>query len=158
MSDDSRIHGVGEHWRGTAGSRLFAALFTASAVASVVIAILGQNFSIVGLVLAMAVAGSLSFWSVDISERGVRAHSTYGWPRIHIPVQDITSATVVEVRALRDWAGWGLRINTKGDTGVVLRSGTALSINKKGGRRTVITARDSAHAVEVLNRIIDHSR
>jgi hypothetical protein len=101
------------------------------------------------------VAGCLTFWSVKVSDAGIEARATYGWPRVQISADEIDSASVTDVHPMRDWAGWGLRFNTKGDTGIVLRSGTAVSIEKKDGSRTVITARDSEQAVAALNRVLD---
>lgn len=142
-------------WRGAAGSRLLAGLFTLLAVGSAVLAVYMRNWSLIGLVIAMAVAGCLTLWSVEIDGRGVSARSAYGWPRVHVTTDEIDSVTVIDVHPLRDWAGWGLRFNRKGDTGIVLRSGSAVSINGKNGRRTVITAQRSEQAADALNQVLD---
>ncbi|OZE93275.1 hypothetical protein CH302_22775 [Rhodococcus sp. 15-2388-1-1a] len=138
-----------------AGSRALATAFAALTIASIVLLIYVGNWALVGLVLAMLVAGCLTFWSVKVSDAGIEARATYGWPRVQISADEIDSASVTDVHPMRDWAGWGLRFNTKGDTGIVLRSGTAVSIEKKDGSRTVITARDSEQAVAALNRVLD---
>lgn len=150
MSENSKS----SDWRGMAGSKVLAAVFAALTIASIVLLVYVGNWALIGLVFAMIVAGCLTFWSVKVSDEGIEARATYGWPRMQIKAEEIDSASVAEVHPMRDWAGWGLRFNAKGDTGIVLRSGTAVSIKKKNGRRTVITARDSEQAVAALNSVL----
>ncbi|MDJ0361029.1 hypothetical protein [Rhodococcus sp. H29-C3] len=142
-------------WRGIAGSRVLAAVFAALTIASIILLFYVGNWALIGLVFAMIVAGSLTFWSVEVSEGAIEARATYGWPRMRISADEIDSASVTDVRPMRDWAGWGLRFNAKGDTGIVLRSGAAVNIKKKNGKRTVITARDPEQAVAALNKVLD---
>jgi len=158
VSKRSAAHGEGEYWRGSAGSRKLAAVLSVLTIAVAVFVVLESNWPLIGLVVAMAIAGSLSFWFVEINEHEVEIRSTYAWPRISVATADIDSAAVVDVRPLRDWAGCGLRFNGMGDSAVVLRSGAGLSINRKGGRRTVITARNSEQAADFLNRLLERDR
>lgn len=143
------------NWRGMAGSKLLAAVFAALTIASIILLLYVGNWALIGLVFAMIVAGCLTFWSVEVSEGGIEARATYGWPRMQISADEMDSVSITDVHPMRDWAGWGLRFNAKGDTGIVLRSGSAVSIKKKNGRQTVITARDSEQAVAALNKILD---
>ncbi|MGA9871553.1 MAG: hypothetical protein WBQ44_10485 [Rhodococcus sp. (in: high G+C Gram-positive bacteria)] len=141
-------------WRGSAGSRALAIVFAALAIASIFLLISLRNWSVIGLVIAMVIAGALTYWSIEVNERGIEARAVLGWPRVRVTRDEIASASVVDVHPLREWAGWGLRFNGKGDTGIVLRSGEGLSVKKKNGRRTVITASGSKEAVEALTRVL----
>lgn len=141
-------------WRGSAGSRVLTVVFAGLAIASIFLLITVRNWSLIGLVIAMVIAGALTYWSIEVNERGIEARASLGWPRVHVARDDISTASVVDVQPLKEWAGWGLRFNGKGDTGIILRFGEGLSIKKKNGRRTVITTSGSKDAVDALTRIL----
>lgn len=149
---------TGIRWGGVVGSRALAVVFAILAVVSLVVTIVTGNWALIGLVVAMNVAAVLTFWSVRVDDRGLEARGTFGWPRVRVAVEDIQDVAVVDVHAMRDWAGWGLRFRHNGDTGVVLRSGPSLSVTTKRGRRTVVTVREPERAVAMLKRVLEDRR
>ena len=58
-----------------------------------------------------------------------------------------------------DFGGWGWRTGLGGDrTGVVLRTGEALKVERTGGRLFFITTDDAAGAAALLNTLADRAR
>lgn len=87
---------------------------------------------------------------VTVGAAGVTMAGEFGLPRIRIPYSDITGVSVVEVEALADFGGYGIRYGRGGVTGVVLRSGEALRIERRGRRTLVITVPDAATAAAAI--------
>lgn len=108
---------------------------------------------IVGLTLAAMLA-----WNVRADASGLTVRSVLGFPRSHQPIDEITSAAVVTVHALREFGGWGWRVGKDGRTGVVLRSGEALEVTQTAGRKFVVTVDDAASAAALLNTYADRRR
>jgi hypothetical protein len=93
-------------------------------------------------------------WTVRIDSRGVRIRSAMGFPSISIPLDNITSANVVDVNALSQYGGWGVRWNLGGRLGIILRSGEALEIHRRKGLVVVITIDDATTAAGLINGLI----
>ncbi|MFD7547328.1 DUF1648 domain-containing protein [Streptomyces sp. NPDC059816] len=78
-------------------------------------------------------------------------------PRVHVPLAQITAAGTQDVSALRDFGGWGYR--TRADrSGIVLRSGGALAVDRASGRTLVVTVDDATTAAAALNALADRAR
>lgn len=104
---------------------------------------------IVTLILIGVVAGSLVF-RVRITDGGIVVRSIAGWPRIEIPVGEITAVRATEVSPFGEFGGWGLRYALDGRYGVVLRGGEAVEVSRTDGRRFVVTIDDAGTAAAVL--------
>jgi hypothetical protein len=102
--------------------------------------------------------GSMLSWRVDIDRTGLTVRSALGWPRLRVPLDEVVRADVVEVRALGDFGGWGLRVGRGGRVGVVLRSGEALEVVRTGGRSVAVTVDDATTAAGILNALADRQR
>ena len=92
-----------------------------------------------------------SIYRVRVDAQGLGWSSALGWPRGQLALADIVAATVVEVRP-GDFGGYGYR-TAPGATGLITRSGPALSVtHRRGGkeRRLVITVDDPWTAAAVL--------
>lgn len=74
------------------------------------------------------------------------------WPlwRRHIPVERITSAETVTVRAFGDFGGIGLRFNTSGELGLLMRSGRGVRVTTDDGRVCTVVVPDPE---ELLRRL-----
>lgn len=106
--------------------------------------------SVVVVVLFVVVATTLRF-HVRVDPEGLTAVSAAGWPRVHVPSDDIVSAEVVEVSPMGEFGGWGIRWSSGGRQGVVLRSGEGLLVRRRDGRTLTVTVDDAATAAGLLN-------
>ncbi len=109
------------------------------------------------VLLALAVAAMFAF-TVRVDATGLTVRSVLGWPRTHVPADEIERARVSRVSPLRDFGGWGWRVGAGGRTGVVLRAGESLEVERTGGRGLVVTVDDAATAASLLNTVAERAR
>jgi hypothetical protein len=107
----------------------------------------------VPIILMLIVLATLT-WTVRIDSRGVLMRSAIGLPLFSIPIDNIVSASVVEVHALAEYGGWGVRWNLAGRVGVILRSGEALQVRRRKGVDIVITIDDATTAAGLTNALV----
>ncbi|WP_201308736.1 DUF1648 domain-containing protein [Puerhibacterium puerhi] len=112
---------------------------------------------VVPLVLALVLAAMFAF-TVRVDATGLTVRSALGWPRSHVPADEIERASVVQVRPFGDFGGWGWRIGRDGRVGVVLRAGEGLLVERSGGRSLVVTVDDAATAAALLNTMAERAR
>ncbi|HZM84505.1 MAG TPA: DUF1648 domain-containing protein [Candidatus Limnocylindrales bacterium] len=111
---------------------------------------------VVGLLGILIV--SMFRWVVRVDGTGLAIRSAIGWPRVRVPLDEVVRADVIQVRALRDFGGWGLRVGRGGRVGVVLRSGEAMLVQRTGGRSVAVTVDGAATGAGVLNALADRAR
>ncbi|NLF05694.1 MAG: DUF1648 domain-containing protein [Actinomycetales bacterium] len=110
------------------------------------------------LFLGLLIVG-FTQWTVSVDARGLTAVGRLGWPRQHVPLDEVESASVREIHPVREFGGWGLRTSVKdGATGVVLRSGPGIEVQRTGGRRFVVTVDDAETGAALLNTLAARSR
>ena len=97
-------------------------------------------------------------WTVTVSRDGLVARGALPRPRLMVPLDEVESAEVGTVRAVRDFGGWGLRLASGGRTGLILRSGEAIVVHRTGGRVVLITIDDAATAAALLNALAARDR
>lgn len=86
---------------------------------------------------------------VTADRRGLTvALGLMGFPRVHIPVEDIASVTAADVSPA-SFGGWGYRF-VPGGSGVIVRSGPALIVTRRSGRRFTVSVDDAATGAGVL--------
>lgn len=129
-------------------------------VASVVLlAVAALTSGILWLWLVAALVGLLvaavGAFVVTVDASGVRWRSALGLPRGHLPLEEITSAAVVEVSP-SDFGGIGLRLTPRG-LGIVTRSGPGLEV-RRGGKRFVATVDDASTGASLLLGYLEASR
>lgn len=95
---------------------------------------------------------------VTVSTAGLVARSPLGWPRVHVPLEQVVAAHAETVSPLRDFGGWGYRVALDGRAGFVLRAGEALVVERTGGRTTVVTVDDATTAAALLNTLAERAR
>ncbi len=135
----------------------------------------GLRWLIAGLVVALGgLAVVLTWWllpvlvlvvvallatvrfEVRIDHRGLQVTILGGRRMLEIPLEQIAGAEVARIDdPLRDFAGWGLRVDAAGRTGVVTRAGTALRVHRGDGSEVLITVDDAWDAAAVLNTLVD---
>lgn len=100
---------------------------------------------LVSVIAAMTVA-----FRVRVDAVGLHVVSVAGLPRFAVPIADVSSASAVEVNAMGEFGGWGLRKALDGRFGVILRSGPAIEVARTNGRRFVVTVDDAATGAALL--------
>lgn len=106
------------------------------------------------IVLLLGMTG----WRVLVDSQGLTATAQLGWPRQHIPADEVERADVVTISAFTEFGGWGLRVSPDGRTGVVTRSGPAIQVQRTGGRVFVVTTTGAAAGAALLNTMAERSR
>ncbi|TBN57057.1 DUF1648 domain-containing protein [Glaciihabitans arcticus] len=151
--------------RTIAPSRIAIVSFAAATIlviaTAVLVAVVGRPamfviIAVVSLVLVLSFA-SLN-WRLRIGRDGVRLRAAGGYPRFTVPIDEIAAASVVDVQAMAEFGGWGIRFGAGGRTGVILRSGEALEITRHTGRSLVVTVDDAATAAGLVNGLVQRSR
>jgi MFS family permease len=140
-------------WFGRATSSTTVMLALLASVVVVAIAALASGIWWLWLIvalLALLVAG-ISTFVVRIDASGLTWRSALGFPRGHLPLQDITGASVIEVSPA-DFGGFGIRLVPRA-LGLITRGGPALQVEHRG-RRFVVTVEDPTTAAGLLQGLL----
>jgi hypothetical protein len=115
----------------------------------------GSNWpiSFIPVVIFLIVLSNFA-WTIRVDARGVRMRSALGIPTITVPLANIESADVIDVQALAQYGGFGVRWGLNGRFGVILRSGQALQILRRHGRSVVVTVDDASTAAALINGLV----
>ncbi|MFJ6150071.1 DUF1648 domain-containing protein [Micromonospora profundi] len=132
------------------------------AVAIVVLVALAVVSGVWGLLIVAAllvgVFVAMFAFTVRVDESGLLVRSSAGWPRTHVPIDEVLRASAVQVHPLREFGGWGWRVGRGGRVGIVLRTGEGLLVERTGGRSIVVTVADAGTAAALLNTLADRHR
>jgi hypothetical protein len=109
--------------------------------------------SFVPVVVLLVVLSNFA-WTIRVDARGVRIRSVLGIPVVNIPLDQISSADVIDVQALSQYGGWGIRIALNGRIGVIVRSGEALEVHRRKGLDVVVTVDDASSAAALVNGLV----
>ncbi|ALX66570.1 hypothetical protein [Microbacterium sp. XT11] len=101
-------------------------------------------------------AATMTVFRVRVTPEGFAARSSIGWPRITIPLADITAVRAVEVSPFGEFGGWGWRVAVDGRSGIVLRRGAAIEITRRSRRPFVVTIDGAEDAAALLQTYIDY--
>lgn len=162
-SDAPRLPlGEGEQaaWVGTVEQASWPVILVGCALLTVVVGTASGQWWL-ALVIAVPLAALLVImtrWTVTVSREGLVARGALPRPRLMVPLDEVESAEVGTVRAVRDFGGWGLRLASGGRTGLILRSGEAIVVRRTGGRVVLVTIDDAATAVALLNSLAARAR
>jgi hypothetical protein len=63
-----------------------------------------------------------------------------------------------QISPFGDFGGWGLRTALDGTVGVVVRGGSAIAVERTGGRRFVATVDDASTGAALLNTYAERAR
>ncbi len=106
-------------------------------------------------VVVLLIALSNFAWTVRVDARGVSIRSVLGIPVVRVPLDQVTSADVIDVQAIAQYGGWGIRFPLNGRIGVIVRSGEALEVHRRKGLDIVVTVDDATSAAALLNALVD---
>jgi hypothetical protein len=108
-------------------------------------------------VLLLVLAATTLAFHVRVDDSGLHVDSVLGVPRFHVPLGDIESAARVDVNPMGEFGGWGLRSSTGRRFGVVLRSGEAIEVLSRSGKRFVVTVDDAGTGAALLEALVDRA-
>jgi hypothetical protein len=108
-------------------------------------------------VVVLLIALSNFAWTVRVDSRGLTIRSVLGIPVIHVPLEQVTLADVIDVQALSQYGGWGIRFALNGRIGVIVRSGEALEVHRSRRLDVVVTVDDAGSAAALLNGLVQRS-
>jgi hypothetical protein len=146
-------------WTRTVSGRSIAVVVGVTCAVLLVLAVVLLLPGLVAVAAILAVTvGSLFVFRVTVDERGLTARSALGWPKLTVPLDEVEQARVVDVRPVAEFGGWGYRLGRGGRTGIVLRNGPGLEVERTGGRTYVVTVDDAARAAALLNTLADRHR
>lgn len=151
---DSEIAG----WTRVAGSRVLPVTGVLVAAAGIVIGFTTGWVPALPLLITGVPMALLTGARVTADRRGITVTpSLTPWPRLNVPLQRIAEAGHRTVNPMRDFGGWGYRARP-GASGIVLRSGDAISARLTTGSEFVVTVDDAATAAALLNTLADRER
>ncbi|MYV99543.1 hypothetical protein [Streptomyces sp. SID3343] len=141
-------------WSSIVVSPVLGALTAAFLVAGLVVTVVFGLGSGIGLLAAAPLTGLFTIIRVRTDEIGLTVEfGLLPWVRKRIPIAKIREAGHRDVRAFRDFGGWGYRIRA-GASGVVQRSGDALAVRLDSGREFVVTVDNARTGAAVLNGLL----
>jgi hypothetical protein len=108
------------------------------------------------LLVGVAFATSASF-RVRVGPDGLLVRSMVGFPRVHVPLDDVVSVRAVDCNPFGEFGGFGWRLGLDGRTGIVLRRGPAIEVERRGRRPLVVTVDGAAVGAAVLRAYLDRT-
>jgi len=88
---------------------------------------------------------------------GITVRSVIGWPRTFISATEVVQATPTTVDPLREFGGWGWRMGSS-STGIVLRRGEGLRVERTGNRSLTVTVDHATEGAALLNTMAANAR
>ncbi|WP_404433713.1 DUF1648 domain-containing protein [Microbacterium lacus] len=109
---------------------------------------------ILGALTLFLIATSLMTlaFTVRVDGAGLSVVSLVGFPRFTVPLGDVSKVQVSDVSPMGEFGGYGIR-SVVGATGIVLRRGPAISVDRVSGRRFVVTVDDAARGGALLESL-----
>lgn len=117
-----------------------------------VIATEGRTWPLLAIpVFVLALCALGVSWRARVDARGLTVSSRpFGWPRVRIAASEIAEVQTSHVEPLAEFGGWGWRWAPGRSFGVVTRSGEAIEVRRRDGRRFTVTVDDAATGAALL--------
>jgi len=123
------------------------------------LAVVAHSWFVAAVMLAvLPVVLTMLVWQVRVDSTGLTARGSLGWPRQHVPAIEVVLAETRQVSPFREFGGWGLRWAVDGTVGVVVRGGSAIAVERTGGRHFVVTVDDASTGAALLNTYAERTR
>lgn len=142
------------HWRRTVRSPAMGWLMVALSPLVLITCVVASWWLLVVHVPVYVLLLVFARVTVVVDDAGLSVRLLGGWPRVGVAVSDIRSVHSAHVDALGDFGGWGWR-SGRDAGGIVLRSGPALYVYRRGRRPLVVTVGDADEAAALLNGLRD---
>jgi hypothetical protein len=104
--------------------------------------------ALVGLLLL-----ALARVTVTIDADGLAARGWLGWPRLHVPAEEILEVHAAWVSPVRDYGGLGYRIDADEELALVVRAGEAVKVTRTGLRGACVSVDEAPLAAELLRAV-----
>lgn len=150
-------------WDGVARYSTRARIWFIGTVALVVFTLIVLAFALSQVILIGLAAAVLVVpfalgigWRVRLDENAVTARALGGWPRISVPISDVTIATPVTT-TWGEWGGLGIRARRSGN-GLITRGGEAVKIGRADGTYCTITVDGAADLAHLINALVERRR
>jgi hypothetical protein len=141
-------------WSNIVFSPVLGVITAALLIAGLVVTVGFGFHSGIGLLAAAPLTALFTVIRVRTDEDGLTVEfGLLSWVRKRIPLAKIRHVEHRDVRAIREFGGWGYRIKS-GASGVVQRSGDALAVRLDSGREFVVTVDDARTGAAVLNAFL----
>ncbi|WP_103528845.1 DUF1648 domain-containing protein [Streptomyces sp. SM12] len=145
-------------WTRTVGSWALGVVTALAVAVGALLAASGVWVAAVALLLSALPAAALSRLNVTVDGRGLAvAPPGLRRPAKRIGLDEVDTAGVRHVSAFADFGGWGYRVRP-GASGVVMRSGQALSVRLRGGKEFVVVVDGAEEAAALLNGLVERRR
>ena len=106
------------------------------------------------VIIGFAFATSASF-RVRAGADGLTVRSQVGFPQVHVPLDEIVSVRAVECHPFGEFGGFGWRVGMDGRTGIVLRTGHAIEVERRDKRPLVVTVDGAEVGAATLQAYLD---
>ncbi|GAA2856303.1 DUF1648 domain-containing protein [Microbacterium arabinogalactanolyticum] len=106
------------------------------------------------VIIGFAFATSASF-RVRAGADGLTVRSQVGFPQVHVPLDEIVSVRAVECHPFGEFGGFGWRVGMDGRTGIVLRTGPAIEVERRDKRPLVVTVDGAEVGAATLQAYLD---
>lgn len=106
-------------------------------------------------IIGVAFATSASF-RVRAGADGLTVRSQLGFPGVHVPLDEIVAVRAVECHPFGEFGGFGWRVGLDGRTGIVLRTGAALEVERRDKRPLVVTVDGAEVGAATLQAYLEH--
>ncbi|REJ08199.1 DUF1648 domain-containing protein [Microbacterium bovistercoris] len=108
------------------------------------------------LIIGLAFAATASF-RVKAGPDGLSVRSQIGVPRAVVPLDEVVSVRAVECHPFGEFGGFGWRLGVDGRTGIVLRTGPAIEVERRGRGRLIVTVDGAEVGAAVLQAYLDRA-
>ena len=140
-----------KNWSGSASNGWVA---TGAVLPVLVVLFVDPIWTILMVAIAI-VTVAFSSVRVEADEQGVTVDiGPFGWPRSHIPMEEITGAAAFDVQPMA-YGGWGYRVRS-GVRAFIIRSGPAVRIERSQGPDTLVTVDDAAVGAASIGALARH--
>ena len=106
------------------------------------------------LLLIVALVALTLVARVTVDASGLVVRSLLGFRMLRVRLTDVGSAAAVDVDALAEFGGWGIRFDGQGRRGVILASGPAIQVERRTGGALVVTVQDAHTGAALLNGLV----
>jgi hypothetical protein len=110
------------------------------------------------LVIALELQSKIA---VHVDQRALTIrYGRLGWLRQHFPMERIVSARATELDPMEAHGGWGYRgsLKLRGKAAVVVRAGSAVRLELRGGKLFDITVDGAENAASLINTFISRRK
>jgi len=108
------------------------------------------------LIVGFAFASTASF-RVKAGPDGLSIRSQIGVPRTQVPLDEIVAVRAVECHPFGEFGGFGWRLGLDGRTGIVLRTGPAIEVERRDKHPLVVTVDGAEVGAAVLQAYLDRA-